>query len=266
MKYVATFLLAVLISPLFMIAGENDVKNLPDIIEKIDKSCVLIASGSGDIRGSGVSVIRDKDVYVITCFHLIYPEERVRFKIWNMEFEKFYNFTIYKQFLDKNYEINKEVFVKAKVFAYDEILDLVIFKLESPPDIFGNTEFYLEDNILPRGTKIIAVANFLEYESTPGLTSSATGTIGEINRKVELGRTVNGVRQKAYRPSDLSYDISVGKGCSGSGMFNEYGKYIGMTYGKYSSNIAIYTPIRELIKWSSKNNTKWIFNNSEKYP
>ena len=230
-----------LLIPVFVIS-----KDLPDVIEKIDKSSVTVGSNSGEYCGSGVSIIRGNEVYILTCCHIINDVKVITFLGTKFTFIK--PQSILRVELDDKQEIIKKHEYKAEIFKYSTNIDVCILKVLQPDlKIFSNIEFYNSLKILPRGTKTILVANFLDYQSTPGITGSATGTIGELSRKV-----------RGSWKADIIYDSSITGGCSGAGVFNNNAEYIGLVFGKFSSNSLLYTPIREIRKWTDEQGISWL--------
>lgn len=242
-KLVTSILFFILIS----IPAAGEFKNLPKVIQEADNSTVLIKINKGDKyipMGSGVVVVRGDDYYVWTDAHVVDEAKK------DGVFDKM---KVQKKLFKEDVEVSSlEVF--AEVIAYNEQIDIALLKLSSgSPKHFKNTKWYLDDKVLPRGTDILFCGNFLSFRgSNPGQTGTARATIGGYGHVLD------------DQKFDISHDGAAIGGCSGSGVFIQDGRCIGLVCRIYSTNSVLYSPIREIKKWAAKENLMWALDENVK--
>lgn len=239
MKKMLIFVVCLFVAPAGMISG--GYKDLPNAIEKIDKTSVLIRLDDADKTpiGSGVTVVRNGKWYAWTDAHVTAVAKT----------KDGFNTLKVEKMIVKDDVILSTLSVNGEVIAYDEVLDIALLQLSDGDNkYFTNTKFYLDDKTLPRGTDIILVGNFLNFTTrTPGITGASTGTIGGFGHKCsETGQKF-----------DVIHNGAVTGGCSGSGVYIEDGRCIGLVCRMWTANTVLYSPIREIKKWAAKTDMLW---------
>jgi S1-C subfamily serine protease len=227
--------------PLSILAGYKD---LPKAIQKADNSTVLICVDNQP-AGSGLVVTRNNKYYVWTDAHVV-DSCKIEKQVLGFKFQNFTKAKVVKKLL-KDDEVISTLSVDGEIIAFDEKLDIALLELSGGDDKhFKNTKFYLEDKLLPRGTDIILVGNFLNFQTgTSGVTGASTGIIGGYGHKVD------------GQKFDIIHNGAVTGGCSGSGVFLEDGRCIGIVCRMWSTNTVLYSPIREIKKWAQINDLMW---------
>ncbi len=245
-------LIAVCLVVAMPVALVAEFKNLPKAIEKADKGTVLVRLSDKDktLLGSGISIVRKDKYYVWTDAHVVKAakfgkDKNIGFHMLKIE-----------KSIVKDGDIVSTLSVDGGVIAYDEQMDIALLELsDGDTKYFSDTKFYLEDKVLPRGTDILFVANFLDYESgTPGMTGACKGTIGGYGHKCSV----------TGQKFDICLDGSVIGGCSGSGVYIEDGRCVGIVCRMWATNAVLYSPIREIKKWAEKNNLMWALDDKVK--
>lgn len=224
-------------------------KNLPKAIDKAEAPTVLIKitdeEGEQFAIGSGVSIIRGKSCYVWTDAHVV-------------DIKAPHTLYVHKKIIKDGEEVSS-VEVEAEIVKINTDIDVALLKLKDKVDKshFKNARFYLEDKFLPRGTDVVLVGNFLKFKfTTPGFTGAAPGVIGGFKH----------VTHDNGQELDIIHNGAVVNGCSGSGVWIEDGRCIGLVCRMYTTNEVLYNPIRVMKKWAKEENIMWALDEKLKAP
>lgn len=256
-RLIASFFILITVGPFtyFLSANSNEaplpripIESLIELIDNVDTNTVLIKGHNNKPSGSGITIVRDKDVYVFTSAHVV--EDSLSIEngevLWKSP-------KIYKKLI-KNGVDEGATESALDIVIYDKSIDIALLKVKHPiTSYYKNTRFYLDDKKLPRGTPLLLVGNYLDVPNfNEGLTGAVRASIGE------LGRTVNG------QVMDLAFNCTIVGGMSGSGVWKEDGRCVGLVCRRANNNICLYCPIREMIKWAKENEVMWALDESVK--
>lgn len=168
---------------------------IPELSCQFGQAVVLVKTPSG--LGSGF-VIDDEEGYVVTNFHVIEDETKIKV-------------TVFKQ---AGTEFTNVVYEKVKIVALSPFFDLALLKIEDAKkgDLL---KVYLGDiEKLRRGSKVFAIGNPL------GLSRSVSeGIVSTRQRQIE-GKVV------------IQTTAPINPGNSGGPLFNDRGEVIGVTSSK----------------------------------
>lgn len=244
-------LIAVLVLGLSFSGFANTVNN---IVEELQNISVTISTDSG--QGSGVIVTRNSCTYVITAAHCVSQLRHVR-RVINQDGSTRYlvNFdtvTVLKDVYEKD-EMVGTTTLEADVVKFSDAdfgQDIAVLKVRKTglPPI--STRFYLENALVPVGTKLFHMGSMMGHI---GSNSFTTGVLSQI------GRTING---KNFYQSSV---VACG-GSSGCGLFLEDGRYIGMLVMGVPkvTGFNLFTPMNRIKDWAKSANVMWLFD--EKLP
>jgi len=221
--------------------AQVDKNNCRMTKEDVDNCTFAITTTTDRPIGSGISVIRNDKVYILTDAHCIIDGNKYK---------------IVKRQYDDTGEEDFYVSVNAELWAFDKSLDFAILKCnKSPGGNVGSTKFYLSDKVYKVGTDIFNVGHFLAWDGQVGATSYSTGIVSQINRQTNYNNRMK---------MDLCLFLSCIPGCSGSGVYNTNGECIGLVCAGVGGNDVLINPVREIKKWCANKNISWLID--EKLP
>lgn len=210
---------------LIELAGREDAKSLPDIVDEIMPSVVGVQAtfeytvqtydffgwgtgnqSSNNFDGRGTGIIMSEDGYIVTNAHCIYDD--------STQYHAGEALEVTVRFTDQSEH-------KAQIIAYDTDSDLAVIKVNETglkPASFGDSDD------LRVGELVVAVGNPLGFDLFGSVTC---GIVSAINRHISINE------------KDMNFlqtDAAINEGNSGGPLLNSCGQVIGINSAKYSSS------------------------------
>lgn len=250
MKTLLTGLAVLIITPLTLIGG---FKDLPKAINKADNCTVLIKSDdvSKTPIGSGVTIVRGNEYYVWTDAHVAECAGKDENGKWKQ-------LRAHRKIIKDGEEV-ASVETICDILVIEDSIDIALLKVKEggTRKFFKNTKFYLDDKVLPKGTDVLLNGHFLSFPgTTPGFTGSLPANIGGFKH----------IMKDSSQELDIIHNGGVVGGCSGSGVWLEDGRCIGLVCRKYSTNEVLYNPIRIIKKWAKEKDLLWALDETVSKP
>lgn len=188
-------------------------------------------------RGTGnvVSVDKNGNTWILTAAHVTEGSKTVKVAVVER---------------DDDGEVVSETYHHADVMVETLDEDLALLRLRSKKNL---------------GFKIVQFSN-----KKPKLdeTVALCGTVHGVHERVITTGRVQAFNTKGIHKKTV-YDmatLSAHRGCSGGGIWNVDGKYVGMFVALSSNNIGYYIPMHRIQKWAKENKVDFLFDPKAKVP
>lgn len=197
--------------------------------------CVVVPNGHGSGVLKTIKSGNDNISYVWTVAHLIQNTPGVDLA------KKIYpEIYITQSRVVDNKIVNKNQSL-VDVVLCDPDEDLMLLKIKQKNFSDRSVKFYLEEKNIPLRTQLWGVDNHIGKDSAC------------VFRKGILSNNTTTVEGKSY---DLITMPTI-RGCSGSGVYTENGKLLGLMAMAKDSTWAFSIPTKRIVVWAKKNKVEW---------